>query len=397
MSPETLSLRTLRFVNVAHAIDHFVLLIFPTAVIAMAPELGLTYSSLIGLATGSFVAFGVFSLPMGWFAERVGRRNLLVAFFFGCGASLVALSLVSTPLAIAGWLFVLGVFSAIYHPIGSAMLVSHAGQLGRTLGVNGVWGNLGAGFASGVTALVAAWLGWRASFAAPGILCLTAGVAFLSMVPGDGQERSVTTAGGSTGPLTRPGLLLVIFAVAVVAGGMTFNVATISAPKVIDERLGFDLSLTVIGLLASAVFVVGAVTQLAVGRLIEKVELAVIFVGLAASQTTGLALASVGTGVFLLAGLALAMAGIYGQVVVNDAMVARYAPAHLRAKAYSVRYFLGFTASGLAAPFIAFTHAAGGFLATLAVTAGIAAIVLVCALSFLFAAREWKVTASDAI
>ncbi|HVI27885.1 MFS transporter [Hansschlegelia sp.] len=397
MSPETLSLRTLRFVNVAHAIDHFVLLIFPTAVIAIAPDLGLDYSSLIGVATGAFVAFGAFSLPMGWFAERVGRRNLLAVFFFGCGASLIALSLVSTPFAFAGWLFVLGVFAAIYHPIGSAMLVSHARQLGRTLGVNGVWGNVGAGFASGVTALVAAWLGWRASFAAPGILCLATGVVFLAVVPGDGKERSGVEAGGLTRPLARPGLLLVIFVVAVVAGGMTFNVATISAPKVIDERLGFDLSLSFIGSLATAVFMVGAMTQLAVGRLVDKVELPVIFVGLAATQTMGLALASAGTGVMLLSGLALAMAGIYGQVVVNDAMVARYAPAHLRAKAYSVRYFLGFTASGLAAPFIAFTHAAGGFSATLGVTAGIAATVFVCAFSFFFAAREFKVTDSNVL
>ena len=38
MSPETLSLRTIRFVNIAHALDHFVLLIYPTAVIAIAAQ-----------------------------------------------------------------------------------------------------------------------------------------------------------------------------------------------------------------------------------------------------------------------------------------------------------------------------------------------------------------------
>ena len=68
MSPDTLSRRTIVFVNVAHALDHFVLLIYPTAVIAMAPDLGLDYASLIGLSTGAFVAFGLFSLPMGWIA-----------------------------------------------------------------------------------------------------------------------------------------------------------------------------------------------------------------------------------------------------------------------------------------------------------------------------------------
>ena len=69
----------------------------------------------------------------------------------------------------------------------------------------------------------------------------------------------------------------------------------------------------------------------------------VIFVSLL--QPLGLGLAAMSTGVPLLAGLVLAMAAIYGQVVINDAIVARYVPARLRAKAFSVRYFLGFTVS----------------------------------------------------
>ena len=38
MSPDLLSRRTITFVNIAHALDHFVLLIYPTAVIAIAAE-----------------------------------------------------------------------------------------------------------------------------------------------------------------------------------------------------------------------------------------------------------------------------------------------------------------------------------------------------------------------
>ena len=55
LSPETLSRRTVAFVNLAHALDHFVLLIFPTAIIAIAAERGGSYAALIGLSTGAFV------------------------------------------------------------------------------------------------------------------------------------------------------------------------------------------------------------------------------------------------------------------------------------------------------------------------------------------------------
>ena len=214
MTPDTLSRRTVLFVNVAHALDHFVLLVYPTAVIAMAPELGLPYASLIGLSTGAFVAFGLFSLPMGWLAERWGRRDMLAAFFFGCGLALLGLAASSTPAVLAAWLLVLGLFSAIYHPIGSAMLVGHARRLGRDLGRNGVWGNLGAGLASGVTALTAAWLGWRAAFALPGLACLAAGAAFVALVPGDGDARGAAGSGARTIPVSRPLALLAIFAAA---------------------------------------------------------------------------------------------------------------------------------------------------------------------------------------
>jgi len=197
MHADTLSRRTIAFVNVAHALDHFVLLIYPTAVIAIAAERGLDYGALIGLATGAFVAFGLFSLPMGWLSERVGRRNLLAAFFGGCGIACLGISTATTEVGFAVWLFVLGVFAAIYHPIGGAMLVTHARRLGRDLGWNGVWGNLGAASASGVTAIVAASLGWQAAFAMPGVVCLAAGAVFLAFVPGDGE--------GAAQPKAAPG------------------------------------------------------------------------------------------------------------------------------------------------------------------------------------------------
>jgi hypothetical protein len=87
--------------------------------------------------------------------------------------------------------------------------------------------------------------------------------------------------------------------------------------------LGLALPLALTGSLATLVFVLGALTQLLMGRLIDRFTLPKIFVGLAVLQPLGLGLAAVSTGVLLLVGLMLAMAAIYGQVVINDAIVAR--------------------------------------------------------------------------
>jgi len=387
MSPETLSKRTLLFVNAAHALDHFVLLIYPTAVIAIAAQSSLSYAELIGLATGAFVAFGLCSLPMGWLSDRFGRRNMLAVFFIGYGLSCLGVASADRPAAFAGWLLVLGVASAIYHPVGSTMLVSHARQLGRDLGVNAVWGNLGAAAAAGVTALIAASLGWRFAFVIPGLVCLVLGVAFVAFVPGDGNPSAHRSGKAELIPVSRPMALLAVFAVAVIAGGMTFNITTIALPKVIDERLGLDLPLALTGSLATLVFVFGAATQWLMGRLVDRFTLPALFVGLALFQPIGLALAATTTGVPLLLGLVLTMAAIYGQVVVNDAMVARYVPAQHRAKAFSVRYFLGFTVSGFVVPMLAVLHAQGGFGLVLAGAAVFGLIVWCAALAFFFLAQ----------
>lgn len=382
MSTRIAERRVIAFVNAAHALDHFVILIFPTAVIAMAPDLGFSYAALIGLATGTFLAFGLCSLPMGWLAGRFGRRNLLAVFFFGCGLSLLGLATAETRVGLGAWLLILGVFAAIYHPVGTAMLVANTRRLGRDLGWNGVWGNLGAGLAAGVTALVAASFGWRAAFVLPGLVLLAVGVGFLLMVADDRRTVPSRAEAVPTIPVARPRLLIGLFAVALVATGITFHVVTISVPKAIDERLGLDLPLALVGSLATVTFLFGALTQLLMGRLVDRHALPAIFVGLALAQLAGLVLASVSTGVLLMGGLVLAMAGIYGQVVVSDAIVARYVPPDRRTTAYSIRYFLGASASGLAVPMIAVTHGLGGFPVVLGVTAAFAAVVLACAVLF---------------
>ena len=388
MDADTLSRRTLRFVNVAHALDHFVLLIYPTAVIAIAAQTGLGYGDLIKLATGAFVAFGLCALPMGWLADRFGRRTMLAIFFLGYGLSCLGVASAASATAFTVWLCVLGLASAIYHPVGSTMLVTHARRLGRDLGVNGVWGNVGAATASGVTALLATGFGWQAAFVVPGLVCLACGAAFLALVPGDGEGTQGKAGGQPVIPVARPFPLLAVFAFAIVAGGMTFNITTIALPKVVDERVGDGLPLALIGSVATLVFVFGALTQLAMGRLIDRYSLPTLFLGLSLLQPLGLGIAAVSTGVPLLIGLVLTMTALYGQVVINDAMVARYVPPRYRARAYSVRYFLGFTVSGFVVPMIAVLHDRGGFGFVLGIAAAFGLVIVASALGFFALTRR---------
>src|SRR6185369_7154556 len=130
MNPATTSLADVQrrrisigFINFAHAVDHYVMLILATAVIELAVVYHWTYSELIALGTPSFIAFGIFSLPAGWLADHWSRRNMMTLFFFGCGVALAAAAIAPNLIVLACALAVLGMFAAIYHPVGTAMLI----------------------------------------------------------------------------------------------------------------------------------------------------------------------------------------------------------------------------------------------------------------------------------
>src|SRR5262249_27637204 len=128
--------RVIGFVNAAHFIDHYSMLIFAAAVIIMGPALGMAYGELLPYATPGFIAFGAGSLLTGWLGARWSRRHMMVIFYLGIGAAMIAVGFVQTPVQLGVALLAIGLFASIYHPVGTAMIVSYADKLGREMGLN---------------------------------------------------------------------------------------------------------------------------------------------------------------------------------------------------------------------------------------------------------------------
>jgi MFS family permease len=361
------------FNNFAHAIDHYVMLIFPTVVIGLEAVYGRPYGELLALGTASFFAFGIFSLPAGWLADHWSRRNMMVVFYVGCGLSLAAAALAPNFVMLAVALFALGVFAAIYHPVGTAIVVAAAINRGRTLALNGVCGNIGVALAAGITAILTAWIGWRGAFLLPAIVCVITGLAYLALVPDDRHHA----AGRSVTPDVRLAIWIMagVFALFILIGttaGLVFNIVTIALPKIVDDRIGNNISLITIGGITTGVFLCGAIAQLAVGRVLEKVPPHIVFAAVGLMQFIGVVLVVYATGNLLLAALAFAVAFVYAQVTVNDFVIARYTADAWRARVYAVRYFITYLVAGAAVSMIAFLHSRGGFDLVLGATAVIA-------------------------
>jgi MFS family permease len=166
--------------------------------------------------------------------------------------------------------------------------------------------------------------------------------------------------------------VFVLFIVIAVSAGLVFHISTVALPKIVDERLGAGVPLVVVGGLATAIFLCGAVAQLSIGRLTERYPPHLLFAAVAVLQFAGIAWAANTSGVTLLVALALAIAGIYAQVTVNDLVIARYTADAWRGRVYAVRYFLTFLVSGAAVSLIALLHGRGGFDLVLGITAVVA-------------------------
>jgi len=374
------------FLNWAHALDHFVILIYPTVVIELAAIYGRSYATLIALSTASFVAFGLFSLPAGWLGDHWSRRNLMLAFYVGCGLSLIAAAFAPSLTVLAIALFSLGTFAAIYHPVGTAMIIEHAKERGRTLAFNGVCGNLGVSLAAGITAALTAAFSWRGAFLVPGLICVATGIIYFWLSPP--EQRHAAARSRAPDVLLSPTTAAIIFALFVIvalSAGLVFNTISVALPKIVDERVGNGISLVLVGGLTTAVFLCGAVAQITVGRLVERIPPHILFAAIAIMQFTGVVWAAYASGATLLIALAFTMAAIYGQITVNDLLIARYTADAWRGRVYAVRYFITFMISGAAVSMIAVLYGRGGFGLVLGVTALVAMGFLIAAIAIAIA------------
>ncbi|HEX5320494.1 MAG TPA: MFS transporter [Stellaceae bacterium] len=384
MSPNT---RQIVFINLAHTFTHYSLLVLPTAVLAMAVPggaFGDAYGPILALATGGFVLYGAFALPQGWIAQRVGRPALMAAFFFGTGLSMVATGFCGSPVTLAVALGATGLFAAIYHPVGTAMLVDAAGDRpGRAIGVNGVFGNIGVGLAPAVTAILAGFAGWRAAFVAPGAVCALLGLLWLRLPAPEAASRRAAQAFPDIPRHLVRRAVTVLLAIAVVSG-LVFNAFTILLPKLIEERLGGDPHLLpLVGAAAFLTMLCGAATQFTVGRLIDRTTLKRIFLPVSAVLVPGLVAVSYARGWLVVPVAAVVAASIFGQVTVNETMTARYISPALRTRMYSIRFFVGFLGAAGAAPIVAWLHERTGSLASATLMmAALGVVTLLCAFAF---------------
>ena len=166
------------FASLGHTLCHLLTLLFPTVLIALEKEMGLTYKELAALAVPAAFLFGAASLPAGWLGDRWSKTKLLEIFFYGTGFFTIITGFANTSFMLGLGLCGIGFFASIYHPVGMSWLVSRTSKTGTALGFSGVFGSLGFVLAPLVAGTLTGIWSWRLAFIVPGMVCFCVGILF---------------------------------------------------------------------------------------------------------------------------------------------------------------------------------------------------------------------------
>ena len=377
--------------NAGHFLVHLTTLVFATAAaLALSTEWKISYADLIPYATPGFVAFGVFSLPAGWLADRWSREGMIAVYFVGLGITCAASALATSPFQIGVALFLLGVFAAIYHPVGLALLVQGRARAGMAIAANGVFGNLGVGSAALVTGFFIDHGGWRAAFVMPGVASVAFGALYAFVMRREIAARnamapkSPAMSSSSDTTLDKAALIrtsAIIF-VATVISGLIFQSVSFALPKILEERIG-DLagSATNIGWLTFLVFAFASLSQLVCGLALDRYQPRSVFM---VSSSIQAVFFGVMPGLFGLNALLVSlcfMIGVFGQVPIIDFLIGRMAKSELRAQIYGARYVMSFLVIASAIPLLSWIYDTWGFDRLFVAMSGGAALIFLAVLA----------------
>jgi MFS family permease len=366
---------TALLLNVGHALDHLFLLIFATAVSAVALEWGMAWQDLMPYTVGAFLMFGLGSLPAGRLGDLWGRRRMMVIFFVGLGGAGLLVATARGPVSLAAALTLMGVFASIYHPVGIPMLVQSARNPGFTIGVNGLAGNLGIAVAAVLTGLLVKYAGWRAAFMVPSLIAIACGGLFAALAP---REDTPPAKRPPRAVQLPPSVLRRAFAVmtlAAISGSLIFNFTTNGNGRLLAERFaGIIDDPATLGALLAGIYTVASFAQIAVGKLIDRVPLKRLYLPIVLAQVPLFLLASHATGWALFACALAFMIFVFGAIPFIDAMIVQYVDDRLRSRVSGMRLAVSFGVSSLAVYALGPTVKAAGFTTLLLVMAVISAL-----------------------
>lgn len=359
MAGKTLSkTAVLLYSALGHAYFHMFTAFYFTIVLALAVEWQRPYGELVELWTPAALLVGLFSLVAGWLGDRWSARGMLVVYFFGMGASSIAAGFAQSPAMLLSALCGIGIFAAIYHPIGIPMVIRNSStNRGKALALNGVFGSLGTAFAGAVSGVLVAIGGSFLAFVLPGVVVLLTGAVMLIGLRGrferaQGEASEAETQGkrgkgggnggdSGSGSGSKP---LVILLFCLTAAGIIYHATQTGMPKLLEIRLfpGALADIKTVGFYVALAYGIAGLFQFVGGALADRYDLKTVYL----CHSLGLALMLAAAAVlnqFLLVAVLVAVVSFGASVLpAENMLLARFTPSKHYGLAFGLKFVLFF-------------------------------------------------------
>jgi MFS family permease len=373
----------LTFSSIGHLYIHLFTAFYFTIVLAIEASWERPFHELLDLWTFGALLVGAAALPAGWLGDRWSAPGMMVIFFVGMGVGAILCGVSDTTTALWLGLATIGLFAAIYHPVGIAWLVRNAKARGRALGLNGVFGAAGVAAAATVAGGLIDLFGWRAAFIVPGVISVLTGLVMWSLLAiGWMQDSTVDRAPeppASRSDMVRVAMILLL---TMFSAGIIFHGTQASMPKMFELRLTDIVghSTAGVGALVGVVYAVGGVMQYFGGELADRFNTKRIYVLCYVGQVPLLAALAAFAGIPLILAAVLMVALVTAALPAENMLLSRYTPAQHRSLVFGIKFVLAFGAAPLAIRAVAFVNEnTGGFFWVFAGFAGMAAVSLLAA------------------
>jgi MFS transporter, FSR family, fosmidomycin resistance protein len=373
------------FAALGHFYVHFFIAIYFVIVLSLEQVWQQPYHELIALWTVGSLLVGAAALPAGMLADRFGAARVMIIYFLGLGSSSVAAGLVGSPRALLVALSSIGLFAAVYHPVGIPWLVRNArGGRGRALGINGVFGSLGTAASAIVAGVLIDLWSWRAAFIVPGVVCALTGLVMLRAVhAGRVEDRPVQPATHDPEVQRSAMVGFALLVLTMFLAGLIYHAVQTAIPKVFALRFRHDAGgAASIGLLVAVVYAGAGLVQVVGGFLADRFPLKAVYVGAILVQIPTLWWIATWTGVPLIATSTLTVIAGAAALPAENLLLSRYTPAHRHGLAFGFKYVLAFGAAPIAVQLVArLSEHFGNVFVVFTVLAGLSSAALLAAVA----------------
>jgi MFS family permease len=348
------SLRTLAAISTAHWVSHFHLFVLPMLFPFLKEQLGVGYIELGFALTVFAVISGLTQAPIGYLADHIGARKVLLMGLTLGGVALIMLGLHLSYSWLIASAVLLGLANSVYHPADYAILSAHMDEarMGRAFSIHTFAGFLGGAVAPAIVAALVTMTGGHGALIVAGAVGPL--VALLLLVVGipdaSAADRKIDGVHAPLQNIITPTLIvLTIFFML-----LSLSSAGIGNFGVVALMSGYGASFSSANIALTAFLGFSAIGVLAGGFLADRTrrhgQVAAACFAINAAIVFIIAMVALPS---LLLTMAMASAGFLGGVIApsRDMLVRNAAPAGAAGRAFGI-VSTGFNLGGIVSPLL---------------------------------------------